>query len=130
LADEFLSVERFEDFKQEMSRGFSDIKESQKLLSETLSGRLSELTTEIKGYNSSLLLQSQISYNHEKEIDVLKKNAEKLEDKVLDQSIKINTLETTQNTNHRNLGWIITFVGIFLTVLQIILRFFPGKSGG
>jgi hypothetical protein len=112
LAEEFVSVERFEDFKQTMNRGFSDIKE-------TLGMRMNELTTEIK----TMSLQSQTIYGHEKEIDILKKNTEKLEDKVLNQAIEINTLKTVQSTNHRNLGWIIAFLGIFLTILQIVLKY-------
>jgi predicted RNase H-like nuclease (RuvC/YqgF family) len=118
LADEFLSVERFEDFKQQMNRGFSDIKE-------TLGMRINELTTEIK----TMSLQSQIIYGHDKIINGLEKDTAKLEEKVLEQAIEINTLKTTQSTNQKNIKLLISLAAIFLTVLQIILRFIPVKGG-
>lgn len=114
-----LQEKRFDDFKNEMFRAISDLKE-------TLGNRISELSGEVKAY-------MQISQRQDRELVELKTRNKNNEDdigelrpkveRVVEDTTKLRTeLETTQH----NFKTALTIVGLGLSLLTLILRFWKG----
>lgn len=112
--------QRFEDFKKEIFRGFADIKD-------TLGGRLSELSGEVKAY-------TQISQKQERSIVELQTRSRAMEDdlrelrpKVDGQQDQIIALRAELDTTRHSTKLGLTLVSIFLTVLSLILRYWGAR---
>jgi uncharacterized coiled-coil DUF342 family protein len=112
---EQVSQERFEDFKSQVLTAISDVKDS-------LSGRISELTGEIKAYSQVIQIQSNQLTKHDTEIDILQKISDKHEDKLEKQGLNIKELQTTMENNQKNTNRNLTIISVVFAAITLILK--------
>jgi uncharacterized coiled-coil DUF342 family protein len=114
MADEQV-LQRFEDFKSHVLTAISDVKD-------TLGGRISELTGEIKAYSQVIQIQSNQLTKHDTEIDILQKISDKHEDKLEKQGLDIKELQATIENNQKNTNRNLTIISIFFAAITLILK--------
>ena len=118
-----LQEKRFDDFKNEMFRAISDLKQ-------TLGNRISELSGEVKAY-------MQISQRQDRELVELKTRNKNNEDDIsemrnelrpkVERAIEETTiLKTDLETTQRNFRTALVLVSVGLSLLTLFLRFWKG----
>ena len=119
MSEDKAQEKRFDDFKQEIFRAIDDLKE-------TLGSRISELSGEVKAY-------MQMSQRQDRELVELRTKNENNEENIREIKPKLERVEkeTTQLktelvTTQRNFKTALTLVGLGLSLLTLILRFWKG----
>jgi len=110
--EENVSIARFQDFKDEVLRAISD-----------LGGRVCELSGEIRAYNTTVQSQSNQLVQHDTEIKELKKDNEKILEKVDKHSTDITEVKTTMKINQGQMTKLIAIIGFILLLIEFLLKY-------